>query len=99
MAAYTEQIKTRVYARWVVPPDVPKNQLVKLRFVLEAGGSLTKVEVVSASDRALGANAMEALRAAAPFPPMPQRVRCIASHSLIGSWSVGDYREAGAGGD
>jgi TonB family protein len=97
--AYTEQIRTRVYARWVVPPDVPRNQQVKLRFVLEPGGSLTKVEVLQASDRGLGANAMEALRAASPFPPMPERVRCLAAHNLTGTWSVGDYREAGAGGD
>jgi TonB family protein len=97
--SYTEQIRTRVYARWVVPPEVPRNQQVKLRFVLEPGGSLTRVEVLQASDRTLGANAMEALRAAAPFPPMPERVRCLARHNLTGTWSVGDYREAGAGGD
>jgi len=43
--------------------------------------------VVSADDNALGASAVDALRAAAPFPPMPEPVRCLSDFSLIGTFT------------
>ena len=36
---------------------------------------------------AMGASAVDALRAASPFPPMPDQVRCLSQHSLIGTFS------------
>ena len=85
---YQEQVRQRMYARWVVPSDVPVNQKVQLRFVLDASGSVMKTELVNASDSGLGQTAVDALRSAAPFAAMPERVRCLARRTLVGTFSV-----------
>ncbi|MEX2208871.1 MAG: TonB C-terminal domain-containing protein [Myxococcota bacterium] len=85
---YQEQVRQRMYARWVVPGDVPVNQKVQLRFALDASGSVMKTELVTSSDVALGQTAVDALRSAAPFASMPERVRCLARRTLIGTFSV-----------
>lgn len=85
---YQEQVRQRMYARWVVPGDVPVNQKVQLRFALDASGSVMKTELVNASESGLGQTAVDALRSAAPFASMPERVRCLARRTLIGTFSV-----------
>jgi hypothetical protein len=85
---YQEQVRQRMYARWVVPGDVPVNQKVQLRFALDASGSVMKTELVASSDAGLGQTAVDALRSAAPFASMPERVRCLARRTLIGTFSV-----------
>ena len=85
---YQEQVRQRMYARWVVPGDVPVNQKVQLRFALDASGSVMKTELVASSDEGLGQTAVDALRSAAPFASMPERVRCLARRTLIGTFSV-----------
>jgi TonB family protein len=77
-----------MYARWVVPGDVAVNQKVQLRFALDASGSVMQAELVSANDAGLGQSAVDALRSAAPFTAMPERVRCLARRKLIGTFSV-----------
>ena len=76
--AYWEGIKHRVKARWILPPNVPAHQTVQLRVQLDPGGSTSKVELVEAGDAVLGKSALDAFRAASPFPPMSDRVRCLA---------------------
>lgn len=83
---YIEQVKQRMYARWVLPPDVPGNQAVQLRFQLDVAGSVRDVRLVSSGDARLGESAVEALRAAAPFPPMNDRVRCVAQRAMNGTF-------------
>jgi TonB family protein len=85
---YQEHIKQRMYARWVVPGEVPANQKVHLRFSLDASGSVMNAELAAASDPALGQSAVDALRSAAPFSAMPDRVRCLARRTLVGIFSV-----------
>jgi hypothetical protein len=85
---YQEQVKQRMYARWALPGEVPVNQKVQLRFALDASGSVMKTELVNSSDAALGQSAVDALRSAAPFASMPERVRCLARRTLIGTFSV-----------
>jgi hypothetical protein len=81
--AYLEQIKSRTYARWALPPGVAANQEVRIAFALDAGGSALDVKLVHAEDRALGSSAVDALRSASPFPPMREPVRCIAHHPMV----------------
>jgi hypothetical protein len=45
------------------------------------------VELVRSSDNALGVSAVDALRAASPFPPIPDRARCLAQRRLIGTFT------------
>ncbi len=89
VTAYTKLIKDRVYARWVLPPESPADVTVTLSFRLEPAGSVVKVEWRNAGNAAIGTSAMEALRSAAPFPPMSDRVRCLAGNNLIATFSIG----------
>jgi TonB family protein len=58
---------------------------VQLRFQLDAAGSAQNVQLVPGGDGRLGASAVDALRSAAPFPPMGDRVRCLAGAPIIGT--------------
>jgi TonB family protein len=85
--SYMGLVKDRMYSRWQLPPGVPADQKVTLKFMLDVAGSASNVELVRASDNALGASAVDALRAASPFPPIPERARCLAQRRLIGTFS------------
>ncbi|MEM7408842.1 MAG: TonB family protein [Myxococcota bacterium] len=84
---YVSGIKDRVYDRWVLPPGVDAGRKVKLRFRVDVAGSASSVTIVSTEDNALGASAVDALRSAAPFPPMPEPVRCLARVPIVGTFS------------
>jgi len=91
--SYTQQIKDRMYARWVLPSGAAADASVQLQFRLDRAGAVRSVEVLAASDSALGKSAVEALRSAAPFPPMPERALCMAR---IG-YFVGTFRNPVSG--
>jgi hypothetical protein len=84
--AYMERVRTRMLDRWALPADVPGNQSVQLRFVLDPAGTASRVELVAAPQARLGQSAVEALRAASPFDHMSDRVRCLAGGPLIGTF-------------
>ena len=84
---YLSEVQQRTISRWVIPPGVPSGEKVTLRFSLDVGGSASSVSVVKATHNALGASAVDALRAAAPFPPMPAAVRCLGRLMLKADFS------------
>jgi TonB family protein len=85
--AYLEEVRQRTRARWVGGNDAAEEQSVTLRFSLDASGSLIKSELAeSTGDVALDQSAVEAMRSASPFMPMPDRVRCLARQSLTGKF-------------
>jgi hypothetical protein len=86
VVAYMARVKQRMYDRWALPPDIPDNQTVELRFQLDPAGTASRVEFVRAQDSRLGASAVEALRAASPFDHMSDRVRCLANSTLVGTF-------------
>ena len=86
--SYADQIRERMYARWVLPTSATPDASVQLQFRLDRAGAVRSVEVLTASDSALGSSAVEALRSASPFPPMSERVLCM---SRIG-YFVGTFR-------
>jgi TonB family protein len=85
--AYMSVVKDRMYDRWQLPPGVPSDQEVTLKFTLDVAGTALQVELVRSSDNALGVSAVDALRAASPFPPIPDRARCLAQRRLIGTFT------------
>jgi len=85
--SYLAEVQRRTYERWVLPPGVDAGRKVTLRFQIDVAGSTSKVSIVSAEDNALGASAVDALRAAAPFPPMPEAARCLAARGILGTFS------------
>jgi TonB family protein len=84
---YLLDVKNRTVARWLLPPGVDAGLQVQLRFQLDAAGSASKISIVQAQDHALGASAVDALRSAAPFPPMSDEVRCLARLPIVGTFS------------
>lgn len=84
---YLDQVKQRMRSRWVGGNDAAAQQSVTLKFVLDASGSLMKSELSqSTGDTALDQSAVEAIRAASPFAVMPERARCLARRSLVGTF-------------
>jgi hypothetical protein len=84
--AYMSRVKQRMYDRWALPVDLPGNLSVELRFQIDPAGTASRVEFVRAQDPRLGQSAVEALRAASPFDHMPDRVRCLANSTLVGTF-------------
>jgi TonB family protein len=87
VTTYLMTVKDRTLSRWVLPPGVDADRKVTLRFRLDAAGSASDVSVVRTEDNALGASAVDALRAASPFPPMTEDVRCLTQVPIVGTFS------------
>jgi TonB family protein len=85
--SYLDNVQQRTLDRWILPPGVQADQQVTLRFKLDVAGSATSVSLLKASDNALGASAVDALRAAAPFPAMPDEARCLARVPITATFS------------
>jgi TonB family protein len=85
--SYLGSVQDKTLDRWILPPGVNADQTVTLRFKIDAAGSASNVSLVRASDNALGASAVDALRAAAPFPPMPDEARCLARVPITATFS------------
>ncbi len=75
--AYVQALRSRVYARWIVPEGTSTDDEVTLRFTLDAAGSTTKVQLLSTAHPAMGASALEAFRSSSPFPAVPDGARCL----------------------
>jgi len=84
---YLAEVEQRTLQRWVLPPGVKSDQRVTLQFKLDVAGSAMSVSLKKASDNALGASAVDALRAAAPFPPMPEAARCLGMVPITATFS------------
>jgi TonB family protein len=78
--SYMEQVESRVYSRWTLSHGISDARVV-LRFAIDVAGSASSIQLVN-GDNALGASAIDAMRTASPFPPMPDRARCLASKYL-----------------
>jgi TonB family protein len=85
--SYLDSVQARTLDRWSLPPGVGSDQGVTLRFRLDVAGSATKVSLVKADDNALGVSAIDALRSASPFPPIPDSARCLARVPIIATFS------------
>lgn len=88
VAAYQAQVRERTKARWVAPAGMAGAAKATLSWKLDVSGSATSVRLVNASNNAVGNSVVEALRAAAPFPAMSDRVRCLANRTLTGTFTL-----------
>jgi hypothetical protein len=84
--AYREQVRQRTLARWVAPASMTSGAKATLAWKLDPAGSATSVQLVNASNGEVGNSVVNALRAASPFPPMNDRVRCLANRKLTGTF-------------
>lgn len=84
---YLAAVQQKTLDRWILPPGVDPDETVTLRFRIDSAGSATKVSLVDASSNALGASAVDALRSAAPFPPIPDDAGCLARVPIVATFS------------
>jgi hypothetical protein len=78
VTAYLARVKSRVLSRWTGG----QNGTVELQFSIDAAGTASSIEFVSASNAALGEAIAEAMRVASPFEPMSASVQCLAGETL-----------------
>lgn len=88
VAAYQAQVRERTKARWIAPPGIQGAVSAQLSWKLDVSGSAVSVRLVNASSNVIGNSVVEALRAAAPFPAMSDRVRCLANRTLTGTFTL-----------
>ncbi|MCH7644786.1 MAG: TonB C-terminal domain-containing protein, partial [Myxococcales bacterium] len=83
--AYIQDLQQRIYSRWNLPYGVNDARVI-LRFAIDVAGSASSIQLVR-GDNAIGASAIDAMRASSPFPPMPDRVRCLANKNINATFS------------
>jgi hypothetical protein len=84
---YLGDMQNRTLERWKLPPGVNPDQRVTLKFRIDIAGSTSKVSLVAADDNALGVSAIDALRSASPFPPIPDAARCLIRVPIVATFS------------
>ncbi|HXG50150.1 MAG TPA: TonB family protein [candidate division Zixibacteria bacterium] len=85
---YLKQVERRVNSMWRYPDGVTGVQKVTVRFTLDRAGKLAQAEVLDSSDPRLNASALEAMRKASPFPPIPESLKELAGEPLIIRFTV-----------
>jgi protein TonB len=86
---YLEQLERRVKAMWKYPEEVSGVQEVAVRFSLDRAGKLIEARVLDSSDSRLNTSAIEAMKRASPFPPIPESLaRELANEPLIVRFKV-----------
>jgi protein TonB len=85
---YFNQLKRRVQSVWKYPDGISGIQKVYILFSLDRAGKLVAVEVLESSDSRLNASALEAMRKASPFPPIPESLKDLANSPLRMEFTV-----------
>lgn len=85
---YLKLIEKRVFSVWKYPDGVAGVQKVSVRFTLDKAGKLSQVEVLDSTDPRINGSALEAMKKASPFPPIPESLRDLAGESLIIRFTV-----------
>lgn len=85
---YFNQLKRRVESVWKFPDGVTGLQKVGVVFTLDRSGRLIKADVLESSDTRLNAGAIEAMKKASPFPPIPDSLKDLANEPLRMQFTV-----------
>ena len=91
---YLKLVEKRVFSVWKYPDGVAGVQKVSVRFTLDRAGKLNQVEVLESTDPRINSSALEAMKKASPFPPIPEGLKDLAGESLIIRFTV-DIRVRG----
>ncbi|HEX2226803.1 MAG TPA: energy transducer TonB [Candidatus Binatia bacterium] len=86
---YLEQLERRVKSVWKYPEEVAGVQEVAVRFSLDRAGKLIQAQVLDSSDTRLNTSAIDAMKRASPFPPIPESLaKELANEPLIVRFKV-----------
>ncbi len=80
--AYLNKIKNRVNAVWKYPQGISGRYKVQLSFVLDRAGTLVLVKVLDSPDSKLDSSALQAMKLASPFPPIPESLKGLAGEEI-----------------
>jgi hypothetical protein len=81
---YFDEVKHSIFWHWDLPAGLAPGQTVDILIRIAESGDLLEATLAAAEESALAASALEAVRRAAPFPPMPSEARCLAGIALDG---------------
>ena len=85
---YLTQLKKRVESVWKYPDGVSGVQKVAILFTLDRAGRLVQSEVLESTDARMNASAVEAMKRAAPFAPIPETLKDLANTPLRMQFTV-----------
>ena len=86
---YLQQLEKRVKSVWKYPEEVAGVQEVAVRFSLDRAGKLIQAQVLDSSDTRLNTSAIDAMKRASPFPPIPESLaKELANEPLIVRFKV-----------
>jgi TonB family protein len=85
---YLSQLKKRVESVWKFPDGVSGVQKVSILFTLDRAGRLIQSEVLDSTDARMNASAVEAMKRAAPFAPIPESLKDLANTPLRMQFTV-----------
>ena len=75
--AYLDQVESRVMAVWRLPQKLDRRKVI-LRMHLDRSGHVSNVRVEKSSgDKKFDRSAVEAVRTASPFPPVPESAKLV----------------------
>jgi len=86
--SYLTQLKKRVEAVWRFPDGVSGVQRVAVVFSLDRAGRLIQADVIDSSDTRINSSAVDAMRRASPFPPIPDSLKELANEPLRMQFTV-----------
>jgi hypothetical protein len=87
VADYLQDVRKRVYGRWLVPSSATEAR-TRVSFSLDQSGALVGACVRESDDPRINQGIVTALFASGPFPAMPARVQCLSRHHLIGTFVI-----------
>jgi len=87
---YFKQIEKRVRSVWQYPDNVTGLHTLRIRFTVDRAGKLLQAEIMDSTDARLNASAIEAMRRASPFPPLPESIKELAGEPLGIRFTVGN---------
>ena len=85
---YLSLLKKRVESVWKFPEGVSGVQKVSIRFTLDRAGRLLQSEVLESTDARMNASAVEAMKRASPFAPIPESLKDLANTPLRMQFTV-----------
>jgi TonB family protein len=85
---YLTQLKKRVESVWKFPDGVSGVHKVAILFTLDRAGRLVQSEVLESTDTRMNASAVEAMKRAAPFAPIPESLKDLANTPLRMQFTV-----------
>lgn len=85
---YLDTVQRRTRERWIIPPEIPENAEVVLRFALDGSGTARDVRGGGQDHADLSLSARQALLAASPFPPLVDANRCLIDKRIVLTFTV-----------